>query len=83
MNLLEPPLTLIMGRLMAKPILRLYSIDDKSNMVEKEDIIACFRLHQPCQLTCLLVLQPISSLSTALKMSTVLSTIRLTQARFG
>jgi hypothetical protein len=55
MNLLEPPLTLIMGRLMAKPILRLYSIDDKSNMVEKEDIIACFRLNQQCKITYLLV----------------------------
>jgi hypothetical protein len=33
----------------------------------RENLIACFRLRQPCQLTCLLVSQPISSLSTALK----------------
>ena len=36
-------------------------------MAVRENLIACFRLHQPCQLTCLLVSQPISSLSTTLK----------------
>ena len=36
-------------------------------MAVREYLIAYYRLHQPCQLTCLLVLQLMSSLSTARK----------------